>query len=118
MGDRIQGSNANSDNINTKKEYDGTYDIDTNQVRINVTYSTGDIGVYSGVLASEGQISILNFEMIKGVSLCSTGDFGFNKGITSYTFKKVFTIRYLFQNQITRLVYIKIINSLSFFFFF
>ena len=46
--------------------------------------STGDEGLYYGVLAKDGQQTTLDFRISKGCVLWNTGDCGSNRGTTKW----------------------------------
>ena len=81
-GNIISGSNIVKDD-NFKKEYVGTYNSETNEVEVFVTYSFGQIATYKGKLGKNGEETKLRFEITKpskakGEAL--VGDWGYVSG--------------------------------------
>jgi len=88
-GTKISGANSqvlrnNISNTIYEKTYQGTYNPQTRDVNITVTFSSGYVLIYTGKLAGEGQITTFKYDNVKGSGKNITGDYGYNSGVTSY----------------------------------
>ena len=84
---KIYGGNVQNDYSSiVRKDYSGSYDPETKQLEITVTYSFGQIASYSGILSENGQETRLKFQITKAADEegnALVGDHGFVVGKTS-----------------------------------